>query len=164
MHPNAGLLERFYEGISRRQPQVVADCYEPAATFYDIAFDLHGKREILAMWEMICSREITVFFDIVSVGDTEGVVRAVDKYNFSVTGRPVNNVMESRFRFKDGLIAQQVDSCDARVWAKQALGEVLGFLPGRLRFLRALTARHLLRPYLRHPDSQNQASRPSNCQ
>jgi hypothetical protein len=38
----------------------------------------------------------------------------------------VVNDVRSRFRFEDGLIAEQVDSFDRGAWARQALGPPLG--------------------------------------
>jgi hypothetical protein len=126
----------------------MADCYHPAATFYDIAFDLRGKDQICAMWRLICSGDISAKFEIVRVDDREGVVKLVDEYTFKDTGRRVRNPIESRFRFREGLIVQHVDSCDARAWADAALGGFAGFLAGRFRFLRARKAHAKLRPFL----------------
>ena len=65
----------------------------------------------------------------------------VDDYTFSDTGNPVHNVIESRFRFREGLIVQHTDVCDPRAWATMALGEgVPGFLAGRIRLMRSLKA------------------------
>jgi len=77
-------------------------------------------------------------------------VRLVDTYTFGATkapskrGRPVRNVVDSRLRFQDGLIIEQLDFCDARAWAKAALGGPIGFLAGRIRFLRSRAARKKL--------------------
>lgn len=148
MNPNSDLLQKLYSSLNQRLAEPMADCYHPAATFHDIAFDLRGKNEIRAMWRMICSGDISVTFEIVRVDDREGVVKLVDEYTFTNTGRRVRNPVESRFRFQDGLIIEHVDSCDARAWAAAALGGVPGILAGRFRFLRAWKARGKLRPFL----------------
>ncbi len=100
------------------------------------------------MWQMICSGDIRTTFEIVSADDREGVVTLVDEYTFSETGRRVRNPIESRFRFRDGLIAEHRDSCDPRAWAAAAIGGVVGFLAGRFRFLRAWKARGMLNTFV----------------
>jgi ketosteroid isomerase-like protein len=148
MHPNAKLLQQLYTGLDQREHQAMTDCYHADATFHDIAFDLKGKDQIRSMWQMICDGDIRATFDIVSVDDREGVVTLVDEYTFRETGRRVRNPIESRFRFRDGLIVEHRDSCDPRAWAAEAIGGVGGFLAGRLHFLRAWKARGMLRSFI----------------
>jgi ketosteroid isomerase-like protein len=148
MHSNAKVLHQLFTGLNRRESEAMVRCYHQDATFHDIAFDLHGRDEIFAMWQMICNGDIRATFDVVRADDREGVVKVIDEYSFTETGRRVRNPIESRFRFRDGLIIEQVDSCDARAWAAAALGAVTGFLAGRFRFLRAWKARGMLKPYL----------------
>jgi len=149
MHPNAELLQQLYSNLDSHHPDAMADCYHPDATFHDIAFDLQGKDQIRSMWEMICSGDIRATFEIVSADAYVGVVNLVDRYTFSETQKPVVNPIESRFKFKDGLIIEHRDSCDAKAWATQALGPIIGFLPGRIRFLRAWKAKALLRAFIK---------------
>ena len=148
MHRNSQLLQQLYSSLNHRYSEPIAACYHPAATFRDIAFDLQGKEEIRAMWQMICGGDISATFSILRADDREGLVKVVDEYTFTDTGRRVRNPIESSFRFQDGLIIQHVDSCDARAWASMALGGITGFLAGRIRFLRAWKARTKLRPFL----------------
>jgi uncharacterized protein len=93
---------------------------------------LHGKKKIHAMWHLICERDIRAPFDIIEVDGDTGRVSLVDDYTFSSTGRKVHNVIESHFRFCDGMIMTQEDFCDARAWAKMALGGIKGFLAGKV--------------------------------
>jgi ketosteroid isomerase-like protein len=148
MHPNKKLLQQLYESLNRHDAKAMAECYHSDATFQDIAFDLHGKNQIRAMWQMICSGDISATFEVVHADDREGVVKLIDEYTFTDTRRWVRNPIESRFRFQDGLIIEHRDLCDPRAWAAAALGGVTGFLAGRLRFLRAWKARAKLRPFL----------------
>ena len=149
MHQHAAVLQQLYSSLDQHHATAMMDCYHAEATFHDIAFDLRGKDQIRAMWQMICSGDIRTTFEVVRVDDRVGVVKLVDEYTFSDTGRRVRNPIESRFRFRDGLIIEHRDCCDARAWADAALGGVSGFLAGRLRFLRAWKARVMLRPFLR---------------
>jgi ketosteroid isomerase-like protein len=148
-HPNAALLRRLFTSLQGRDHQAMADCYAPAATFHDIAFDLRDRREIHAMWRMICSTTaVTVTIEGVEADDRGGRARIVDAYTFSDTGNPVVNPIESRFRFERGRIVEHRDECDPRAWARQAIGGPGGWLAGRIRPLRAWKAARKLRPYL----------------
>jgi ketosteroid isomerase-like protein len=148
MHSNAELLKRLFTSLNRHDYEAMANCYQQDATFHDIAFDLHEKDKIRAMWQMICDGDIRATFEVASADDREGVAKVIGEYTFRETGRKVRNSIESRFRFRGGLIIEHVDSCDARAWAAAALGGISGFVAGRLRFLRAWKANSMLQPYL----------------
>jgi ketosteroid isomerase-like protein len=149
MHPNALLLQRLFSSLDRKDDQAMAACYHPEATFQDIAFDLHGRNEIHDMWRMICAGDIRATVEVVHAGDETGRARVVDEYTFTDTGRRVRNVIESRFAFKDQLIIEPRDTCDARQWASMALGGVSGFLAGRIAPLRRLEARKKLKAFVK---------------
>lgn len=123
------------------------------ADLLKIAFDLKGKRQIHAMWHMICEGDIRSRFEIVHADEHSGIVRVVDDYTFSSTGRPVQNRIQSHFVFRDGRILEQRDVCDAKRWAAMALGGVSGFVAGRVTLLRRRRARQLLDAFItRHPE------------
>jgi ketosteroid isomerase-like protein len=153
MHPNATLLNRLFTALNEDDHATMAACYHPEATFHDIAFDLQRRPRIHGMWHMICEHSnVEATFEIVRADDLEGRVNLVDAYTFSDTGLPVRNVIQSRFRFRDGLIVEHTDECDPRTWATMALGEgVSAFLAGRIRLMRSLKAHWKLwkftRPY-----------------
>ena len=151
MHPNATLLHRLFTALNNDDHATMAACYHPEATFHDIAFNLKRRARIHGMWHMICERsDVKATFSIVQADDIEGRVNLVDDYTFSDTGKPVRNVIESRFRFQDGLIVQHDDVCDPRAWATMALGEgVTGYLAGRIRLMRSLKAHSKLRKFTR---------------
>jgi ketosteroid isomerase-like protein len=153
MNHNADLLHRFFSNLNQHDHQAMANCYHPDAAFHDIAFDLRGENQIHSMWQMICGGDIRVAFEVVQASEQEGVVRLVDEYTFSETGRRVRNPIESRFRFRDGLIIEQRDSCDPRAWAAMAVGGLTGFLAGRFRFLRSWKARSMLRRFINETES-----------
>jgi hypothetical protein len=152
MHSNALLLERLFSSLDRKDAKAMAACYHPEATFQDIAFDLHGKKEIYDMWRMICAGDIRATFEVLHADDKTGRVRVVDEYTFSDTGRRVKNVIDSRFTFKNDLIAEHRDTCDPKEWAAMAMGGVKGFLAGRVAPLRKLKARRKLKEFVQqHP-------------
>jgi ketosteroid isomerase-like protein len=135
-HKNAVLLRRLFTSLQARDHSEMADCYAPAATFRDIAFDLHDRSEIHAMWRMVCTTTtVTVTIESIEADDHAGRARIVDDYTFSDTQRRVVNPIESRFRFENGRIVEHRDECDARRWADQAFGGVKGWLAGRIRLL-----------------------------
>ena len=148
-HPNAVLVRRLFTSLQGRDPDAMADCYAPSATFRDIAFDLHDRSEVHAMWRMICTTTaVRVTIERIEADDRAGRARIIDDYTFSETQRRVINPIESRFRFENGRIVEHRDECDARRWAAQAFGGVKGWLAGRVRLLRARAAARKLRPYL----------------
>ena len=64
-HPNAGVLTRLLPRFNRHDHTAMAGCYDENATFSDIAFDLNGRKQIHAMWHMICEGDIQTRFEIV---------------------------------------------------------------------------------------------------
>jgi len=160
MHANALLLQRLFTGLNQHDHEVMAACYHLRATFTDIAFDLRGRKEIHAMWHMICApddrtSDIRATCNVVHADDLRGQVSLVDDYTFSSTGRRVHNVIDSNLRFEDGMIIQQHDVCDARAWAAMALPGVGGFLAGRFRILRSFKAQQMLKNFVnKHSEYQ----------
>ena len=159
MHPNATLLHRFFTALDQHDHSTMASCYHSAATFKDIAFYLQGRTQIHSMWHMICEGDIRATFEVVHANDQEGRVNLVDTYTFGAStdppnpGRAVRNVVDSRFVFRDGLIVEHRDFCDAHVWARLALGGPIGFLIGRIPFLLRWTAEKKLKAFVgRHPE------------
>lgn len=155
MHANAQLLQRLFTSLNQHDHEGMAACYHLEATFTDIAFDLRGRRQIHAMWAMTCQPEVDIkaTFNVVHADDLTGQVSLVDDYTFRSTGHsstahPVHNAIDSRFRFKDGLVIEQRDVCDPHAWAALAIGGVRGFLAGRFRILRSFTARQMLQEFI----------------
>jgi ketosteroid isomerase-like protein len=157
MHPSAVLIEKLFGALDRHDPRAMAECYHSDAVFRYIAFSLRGKREIDAMWRMICGgrSNIRATCEVIEADDHTGRARVVDDYTFfesddspPSSGRPVHNVIDSNFRFRDGLIIEHTDVCDAAEWGRMAIGGVRGFLAGQLRFLRSRKARQKLDAFL----------------
>jgi hypothetical protein len=128
-------------------------CYGESAQFSDIAFCLQGRKQIHAMWHMICANGTEV--EVKDVKGHAGEVHAqiVDTYVFSDTGRPVVNPILCRFQCRDRLILQQIDECNAVHWARQAFGGVKGEVVGRAGFMRRAAARKKLQRFIaKHPE------------
>lgn len=131
---NRELVETFYRSFQKLDADAMAACYAPSVSFRDPVFQqLEGDRA-RGMWKMLAtgSRGIDLTYEVGDVDATEGHATWVAKYNFTATGRSVENHVTSHFWFKDGLIARQEDSFDLWRWASMALGPrglLAGWLP-----------------------------------
>jgi ketosteroid isomerase-like protein len=132
-HPNAALIEGLYSAFRARDAKAMAACYHPDATFRDPIFDVKGQ-EVADMWAMFCERgrDLALEWKDVRADEREGSAHWEPRYTFSVTGRAVHNKIDSRFTFRDGKIASQVDSFSLWRWTRMALGPkgaALGWAP-----------------------------------
>jgi ketosteroid isomerase-like protein len=131
---NAALIARFYEAFDRRDHVTMASCYAEDATFSDPVFrDLSGD-EVRSMWRMFCERgeDLEISYRDVTADGDRGSAHWDADYTFTATGRTVHNSIDASFVFRDGLIAEHVDSFDFWSWTRQALGPVgvlLGWSP-----------------------------------
>jgi ketosteroid isomerase-like protein len=131
------LLERFYAAFDRRDGDAMAACYTHDAHFSDPVFtDLHGAQPG-QMWRMLTANAQDLRVELLSHSAevATGSARWRADYVFSQTGRNVTNEVHSTFRFRDGLIADQVDDFSFWRWSRQALGPP-GVLIGWTPFLR----------------------------
>lgn len=118
------LLQRFYDAFARRDATEMGACYHDDARFADPAFpdlDAAGAR---AMWSMLTARapDLVVRATDFEVDGERGRCRWVASYTFSK--RSVENHVEARFCFRDGLIVRHEDDFDFWRWSRQALGPV----------------------------------------
>ncbi|HET9624366.1 MAG TPA: nuclear transport factor 2 family protein [Kofleriaceae bacterium] len=133
-HPNAQLIDTFYTAFRARDAEAMAACYAPDVWFSDPVFhDLRGPRAG-AMWRMLAERasSLEVTFSGVRADDRTGHAHWEARYLFSATNRPVHNVIEAAFEFRDGKIVRHADTFDLWRWAGQALGmkgKLLGWTP-----------------------------------
>jgi ketosteroid isomerase-like protein len=147
MHPNAALIQTFYQAFARRDAAGMIACYAPNVTFRDPVFELEGERAG-AMWRMLCERgkDLRIEYRDIQAGDTEGSASWEAWYTFSATGRPVHNRIVARFGFGNGGIVRHEDRFDLHAWAGQALGlkgRLLGWTPPVQRAIRRNAVRAL---------------------
>lgn len=137
MHPNAALIQSFYEAFSRRDGEAMAACYHPEATFSDPVFPALTGGDPGRMWRMLCAqgKDLTLRFDGVEADDQRGRAHWVATYTFSSTGRRVVNDIHAEFELRDGKIVRHVDTFDFWRWSRQALG-LAGWLLGWTPWLR----------------------------
>lgn len=126
---NADLIEAFYQAFSKGQGQAMAAMYHKDATFEDPAFGVLKGPEIGKMWTMLTTRskDLIVKYNNVKANENGGSCSWTADYTFSKTGKPVHNIIEANFTFKDGKIFTHKDDFNFYRWARQALG-----LPGLL--------------------------------
>lgn len=158
MHPNELLLTKFFEYLNAHNLERIASCYHEEATFHDIAFNLKGKKQIYAMWDMICSvnkdnipSDIKVHIERLSANDATGSAVVLESYTYRDNNKKVHNKINSTFEFRDGLIYKQNDDCDPVSWANQAFGGIRGFIAGHIEFVRRYRAMDKLRK--EHPQA-----------
>ena len=134
MHPNAILIQRFYEGFQEKNYRQMGECYHDSATFQDPVFTLKNGKEARAMWHFLCTngKDLKVIFSDVQADDHQGSAHWEATYTFSGTGRKVHNVIDAKFEFKDGKIIVHKDSFKFYKWTRMALGTtgtLLGWTP-----------------------------------
>lgn len=134
VHPNALLISRFYSAFHARDAEAMAACYSPDVVFHDPVFgELSGPRAG-DMWRMLCDRaqDLSVAASDVAADDARGSARWVADYKIGRRQRPVHNVIDARFEFRDGRIARHSDSFSLWKWAGMALGpsgRLVGWTP-----------------------------------
>jgi ketosteroid isomerase-like protein len=147
-HPNAALISRFYDALSRREAGAMIACYASEATFSDPVFPRLDAAGVAAMWRMLCARgrDLAVAASDVEADATAGRAHWVANYTYSATGRHVTNRIDASFTFRDGRIVSHVDRFDLYAWLRQALGAkgvLLGWLPPVQGAVRAQAAKAL---------------------
>ena len=134
MHPNAELIETFYEAFQKLDAETMARCYAAEVVFSDPVFPLLRGQEASDMWRMLSSKaqNFSLVFDGVDADDRQGKAHWVATYTFSQTGNTVVNDIHASFEFRDGKIVRHTDRFDLWKWARQALGlkgVLLGWTP-----------------------------------
>jgi ketosteroid isomerase-like protein len=131
---NEQLINRFYQAFQKRDAAGMNACYAPDILSSDPVFGrLEGDRA-RAMWQMLAGRSqgLVLTYQVGAVDDSTGNATWQAKYEFSQTGRMVDNHISSKFWFENGLIARQQDTFDLWRWAGMALGprgQLLGWAP-----------------------------------
>ncbi|MCB1323347.1 MAG: nuclear transport factor 2 family protein, partial [Leptospiraceae bacterium] len=134
MHPNAEMIQKFYESFARLEADGMVGCYHPDATFTDPVFETLPAWKAKAMWRMLCERaqDFSLTFRDVQADDRTGSAYWEPTYTFSKTGNVIVNKINAGFEFQDGKIIKHVDRFSLYRWARLALGfkgVLLGWLP-----------------------------------
>lgn len=151
-------IERLYNALANLDAASMEACYAENARFDDEVFTLAGRRQIGAMWRMLCSdaRLRGIGQWKLELGDirtsaSKGRVHWEVHYRFGRRERQVHNRVEAKFDFDEqGLIVRHRDRFDFWRWTRQALGLqgwLLGWSP-RLRERVRLRAARQLQHYM----------------
>jgi hypothetical protein len=113
-------------------------CYHPNVVFSDPVFDRLSASEATAMWHMLCTRarDLHITFKGIQADADNGAVHWEARYAFGKQGRPVHNVIDAAFIFRDNLMIQHDDKFNLWKWTRMALGPV-GLLAGWTPWLQA---------------------------
>lgn len=154
-HPHVQLLQDFYEAFSLRDGAAMAQAYHPDAFFSDPVFPDLDARGVGAMWQMLTERgkDLRIEFRDVTADDHNGRLTWEAWYTFEKTGRPVHNIVEAEFTFRDGLLLRHRDTFDFWRWSRQALGPIgvaLGWTPLLQKRVQSMAATQLDRWRLRN--------------
>lgn len=134
------LIQTFYTGLSERDAEQMISCYHKDIIFEDPAFgQLIGDRAC-DMWRMLCNSgtDLKVTFSDIKADDQKGSAHWEAQYTFSKTGKPVHNLIDATFEFKDRKIYRHADHFDLHRWASQAMGWKGKLLGGTSFFQRKL--------------------------
>lgn len=155
MNPNSQLIEQFYASFARRDYAGMLACYDYAIDFADPIFAVQGKRAH-AMWHMLVEggKDIQVTFNNPQADDSRGSAHWEARYTFSATKRPVLNIIDTEFQFRNGKIVWHRDHFDFWKWSRQALGPsgaLLGWTPIVHNRVRKTASANLDRFIAAHP-------------
>lgn len=158
MHANTQLIEQFYAAFARRDYQSMIACYAPDVEFQDEIFSLQGKRAH-AMWHMLVAagQDLRLIHNGIDADEARGQAHWEAWYTFSATNRPVHNVLDAEFRFRDGKIVWHRDRFDFWRWSRMALGPTgifLGWTPVVRNKVRQTGAANLDKFIAAHPEYQ----------
>ena len=160
MHPNAVLIQVFYESFKTLNAEGMQKCYHSDVHFSDPVFPSLKGSEAGAMWAMLIenlkksNNSWALEFSEITANDAEGTCHWEAHYTLSATGRKVHNIIDAKFLFKDGLIIRHVDRFDFYRWARLGFGTtgtVIGWTP----FFRKIVqnkVKHQLEKYLTKPN------------
>ena len=129
-------IQALYSALDRHDGEAAAACYTDDAVFEDPAFGRLEGGAVKNMWRMLAERSADLAVRLgdhgVAADGRTGWAHWSATYTFTDTGRKVQNEIDARYTFRDGLIAEQVDTFPLRRWGAQALGakgSVLGLTP-----------------------------------
>lgn len=108
--------------------------YDPAIVFEDPAFGRLEGQQVFSMWQMLCGRaqDLQVSVEKIRANDKSGSAHWEAKYLFGPNRRPVHNIVEADFIFRDRKIIQHTDTFSLWKWSVMAVGAAgatLGWSP-----------------------------------
>lgn len=153
------LIQNFYSSFEAKNYRNMQSCYHDEIIFHDPVFqELEGKAA-MAMWHMLVSnaKELHVSFHHAVADDEQGKCTWEADYIFSATNKPVHNIINASFAFKDGKIYRHNDHFPFWKWTRMALGttgNLLGWTPLLQNKVRQQAATSLKKFIAAHPEYQ----------
>jgi limonene-1,2-epoxide hydrolase len=134
MDDHKKLIEQFYLAFNNRDFKTMQRSYADHAVFNDPVFQNLSAKEVKAMWEMLITSGTDLKIEISDVvaDEKSGSCLWQARYTFSLTGKPVHNIIRAKFKFENGKIVRHDDHFDFWRWSKMALGTsglLLGWSP-----------------------------------
>jgi len=157
---STGIIHKLYTSFQIKDWKTMQSCYHEDATFYDPVFQDLNSKEVKAMWHMLAAaaQDLKLIFGNVNATDREGSCQWQAWYPFSRTGKPVHNIIEARFEFRDGRIFRHTDTFDLWRWSRMAFGAtgvLMGWTPIFQNKIRAAARKGLIRFMDEHPPSKD---------
>jgi ketosteroid isomerase-like protein len=134
MHPNEELIQNFYAAFQARDASRMCACYHPEVVFSDPVFGRLPAPQTIAMWHMLCARakDLQISVKDIQANAETGTAHWEAQYTFGKKSRPVHNLIDAAFVFRENLIIQHDDTFDVWKWTRMALGPagmLLGWSP-----------------------------------
>jgi hypothetical protein len=146
----AASVETMYTAFVNKDYETINSFYDEESTFSDAVYINLNGNEVRAMWESLLGQasdmQVTYAVQDINEDQLTAKIEWIAKYNFSITGRKVTNIITSNIVFgENGKIKNQIDSFDLSVWSNQAMGGLKGKL---IALFPNLTIRKLARKKL----------------
>lgn len=125
MTPNEQTITDFYTALESNNDKVICKYYHRDIVFRDPVFGRLIGSDVCQMWKMLMYRNngnLKVELLEVKANNYNGKAIWKASYHFGKNNNKVENIIQSEFRFKDGLIIKHTDDFDIWKWSKQALG------------------------------------------
>ena len=149
--------------MSEKDGATMAECYHPDAQFEDPVFGKLTGIRAGNMWKMLMQRageDYKIEWKIILSDEVGGKSMMEAHYRFGKKKRPVHNVIETTFRFRDGKIEQQIDHFSFHRWASMAMGP-FGRLFGWTNWLQQEVQRSSLKLLARFEEGESSSSHDS---
>ena len=149
MERNEQIILKFYTDFQSLNYRGMQEAYHDDAEFSDPVFGTLSSKEVKAMWQILLTRgkDLKISYSDIRATDLVGKCHWEAWYTFSKTGRPVHNIIDAAFEFKEGKIYRHHDSFNLWRWSRQALGpmgSLMGWTPWLQNKLRNSARKSLL--------------------
>jgi ketosteroid isomerase-like protein len=130
---NEELINKFYSAFQTKDSKTMNECYADEIEFTDPVFIGLKGMAAKAMWSMLCEKAVnfSLTYSNVKANETSGSADWIATYDFSKTGRKIENHIHAEFQFANGKIVKHTDKFNLWKWAGMALG-ITGYLSGFL--------------------------------